>query len=54
MSLSQNDLQQIRTIVREEVRTEVRSIIASEVNPRLEALESEVKAIRNDIKKSTI
>lgn len=46
MSLTKDDLQQIRSIVREEVD----SAIDAKINPRLGALEQEVKAIHNDLK----
>ena len=46
MSLTKEDFQEIRTIVRDEVR----SAISTEMNPKLEKIEGELEALRNDIK----
>jgi len=54
MSLTQQDLSQIRQLMREEVEAVVRPIVRYEVDmvvtERLRPVESEVKALRNDVK----
>lgn len=62
MSLTQSDLKQIRTIVRDEVmvtfddigrrtvREETGSIVSTRIDPRFDMLEGRIKALDNDIK----
>jgi hypothetical protein len=46
MSLTQSDLQQVRTVVREELE----STIAVRIDPRFDTLEGNIEALNNDIK----
>ncbi len=50
MSLTQGDLQEIRSIVESVVDPIVRSAVQSTVEPLIEPLAGEIKALRNDIK----
>lgn len=53
MSLTKDDISQIRTIVREEVRAEVRTEVAAQlapINEKLDNLIGRITAIENDIR----
>ncbi len=50
MSLTHDDLSQIRTIVRDEVRSIVREEVDSVLTQKLKPIEGEIQALRNDIK----
>jgi hypothetical protein len=57
MSLTTNDLQAIRLVVRQEVRTEVASVVTTAVTPfdnRLKGLESDVKEIYSILVKNKL
>ena len=49
MSLTQDDLQQIRTVVASVVEEVVRPTVQSAVEPLIEPLQNEIQALRNDI-----
>lgn len=54
MSLTTDDLQQIRTIVRDEariiVREEIESAISARIEPRFDSLDGRLETLENDIK----
>ncbi len=54
MSLTNDDIKQIRTIVREEARTIVReeldSAISTRIEPRFDTIEGRLETLENDIK----
>ena len=54
MSLTATDLNEIRTIVRDEVHTVVReeleSAISTRIDPRLDKIEGRIEALENDVK----
>jgi BMFP domain-containing protein YqiC len=58
MSLTQNDLNLLRTVIREEfdgcgrmaIREEISNAIDTKINPRLDRLEGKVNAVEDDTK----